>query len=130
MDVVRTRLILVHGSRVSGVQWAAHRRWLEPEFEVLTPDLPGHGGRLENPQRMVRAYLVHRRWREQAILEAIRAGHRTIRTIVPIVYRDLDPRLSTAAALSVQAHVEHLIERRLVESPGLPLSPDRPLYAA
>ncbi|MFZ1288122.1 MAG: alpha/beta hydrolase [Candidatus Phosphoribacter sp.] len=40
---MRTRLVLVHGSRVSGVQWAAHRRWLEPEFEVLTPDLPGHG---------------------------------------------------------------------------------------
>ncbi len=40
-----TRLVLVHGSRVSGVQWAAHRRWLEPEFDVVTPDLPGHGSR-------------------------------------------------------------------------------------
>lgn len=40
---MRTRLVLVHGSRTSGVQWAAHRQWLEPEFEVLTPDLPGHG---------------------------------------------------------------------------------------
>lgn len=44
---MRTRLVLVHGSRISGVQWAAHRRWLEPEFEVLTPDLPGHGSRAE-----------------------------------------------------------------------------------
>jgi len=44
--VVRTRLILVHGSRVSGVQWSAHRRWLEPEFDVVTPDLPGHGNDL------------------------------------------------------------------------------------
>lgn len=91
--------------------------------------LPGHGGRVREPQRIVRAYLVHRRWREQAILEAIRAGHSTIRTIVPIVYRGLDPRLSTAASLSVQAHVEHLAERHLVALSG-PLTFDLPLCAA
>lgn len=90
--------------------------------------LPGHGGRVREPQRTVRAYLVHRRWREQAILEAIRAGTSTIRTIVPVVYRDLDPRLSTAAALSVQAHIEHLIERRLVATSGPPTW-DLPLSA-
>ncbi len=49
---MRTRLVLVHGSRVSGVQWAAHRRWLEPEFEVLTPDLPSHGSRAGEPFTM------------------------------------------------------------------------------
>jgi pimeloyl-ACP methyl ester carboxylesterase len=27
------------------VQWQAHRAWLEPEFVVTTPDLPGHGRR-------------------------------------------------------------------------------------
>lgn len=52
VDLVRTRLVLVHGSRISGVQWAAHRRWLEPEFEVLTPDLPGHGSRAAEPFTM------------------------------------------------------------------------------
>jgi glyoxylase-like metal-dependent hydrolase (beta-lactamase superfamily II) len=91
--------------------------------------LPGHGGRLENPQRMVRAYLVHRRWREQAILDALRGGSDTIRKIVEVVYRGIDARLVTAASLSVQAHVEHLIERRLVLS-ELPLSFDRRLSAA
>ncbi len=48
----RTRMVLVHGSRVSGVQWQAHRRWLEPEFEVATPDLPGHGNRAAQPFTM------------------------------------------------------------------------------
>jgi len=91
--------------------------------------LPGHGGRLENPQRMVRAYLVHRRWREQAILAALRDGNDTIQKIVEVVYRGIDARLKTAASLSVQAHVEHLIERRLALSDG-PLSFDRPLSAA
>ena len=34
--------------------------------------------------------------------------------IVPVIYRDLDPKLLNAASLSVLAHVEHLIERGLV----------------
>ncbi len=90
--------------------------------------LPGHGGRIREPTRTVRAYLVHRRMREQAILDAIRAGATTIRTIVPAVYRGLDPRLSMAAALSVQAHVEHLAARHLVAWSG-PLTWDRPVSA-
>ena len=49
---MRTRLVLVHGSRVSGVQWSAHRRWLEPEFDVITPDLPSHGTRAAEPFTM------------------------------------------------------------------------------
>jgi glyoxylase-like metal-dependent hydrolase (beta-lactamase superfamily II) len=85
--------------------------------------LPGHGGRLEQPIRMVRAFIVHRLWREQAILDAIRDGHSTITRIVGVVYRDLDARLVRAAALSVQAHVENLIERGLVASEQ-PLTPD------
>lgn len=89
---------------------------------LLTRDdatyLPGHGGAITEPQRTVRAYLVHRRMREQAILDAIRAGHDTIRTIVPAVYRGLDPRLSAAAALSVEAHVVHLLEQRRLRSSG------------
>ena len=91
--------------------------------------LPGHGGRIREPQRTVRAYLVHRRWREQAILDAIEKGHRTIRRIVPVVYRGLDPRLVQAAGLSVQAHVEHLLERRVLTCQGSPTL-DRDLYFA
>lgn len=88
--------------------------------------LPGHGGRVEEPQRLVRAYLLHRRWREQAIVAAIKdprdGSPATIRTIVPVVYPELDARLLTAATLSVQAHVEHLMERGLVSSPSPPAS--------
>lgn len=83
--------------------------------------LPGHGDVIREPERTVRAYLAHRRWREQAILDAVRAGHDTIRAIVPVVYRGLDPRLGAAAALSVEAHVVHLIEQgRLRSSPPEP----------
>jgi glyoxylase-like metal-dependent hydrolase (beta-lactamase superfamily II) len=88
--------------------------------------LPAHGGRLEEPQRTVKAYLLHRRWREQSVLAAIRDGTRTIQAIVPVVYPAIDARLQGAAALSVLAHVEHLIERGLVTCEGSPTW-DRPL---
>jgi glyoxylase-like metal-dependent hydrolase (beta-lactamase superfamily II) len=90
---------------------------------------PGHGGQVEEPQRLVKAYLLHRRMREQAILDCIRKGGHTVRTIVAVIYRDLDPKLINAASLSVLAHVEHLIERGLVRCDS-PLSADRVLSAS
>jgi glyoxylase-like metal-dependent hydrolase (beta-lactamase superfamily II) len=90
--------------------------------------LPGHGGRIESPARVVKAFIVHRTWREQAILGAIREGTNTIRTIVSRVYQGLDERLVKAASLSVQAHVEHLISRGLVRCDG-PMTIDQPLSA-
>jgi glyoxylase-like metal-dependent hydrolase (beta-lactamase superfamily II) len=87
---------------------------------------PGHGGQVDDPQRLVKAFLVHRRMREQAILECIRQGNATARAIVPIVYKGLDPKLLNAATLSALAHVEHLIERGLVCCDS-PLTADRAL---
>ena len=76
--------------------------------------LPGHGGRVTAPRRTVKAYLLHRRWREQAILDAVRQGTNTIRELVPVIYRDLDDEVVGAATLSLRAHVEHLVERGLI----------------
>ena len=80
--------------------------------------LPGHGEMIAEPQKMVRAYLVHRRWREQAILNAIREGKPNIEAIVAVIYNQIDSRLVKAASLSVQAHVEHLISQGLVGADG------------
>jgi glyoxylase-like metal-dependent hydrolase (beta-lactamase superfamily II) len=91
--------------------------------------LPGHGGRIHEPQRTVKAYLLHRRWRENAILDAVRSGVTTIRTIVPVVYPGIDGRLAMAAALSVRAHVEHLLERGLLVCQP-PVSLDQTLSVA
>jgi glyoxylase-like metal-dependent hydrolase (beta-lactamase superfamily II) len=103
-------------------------------LELLLPRaesvyLPGHGGRIDDPQRTVRAYLLHRRWREEQVLEAIRDGVGTIQSIVPIIYPTIDHKLTSAAALSVQAHVVHLIARGLVVCDGDPTW-DRPLSPA
>lgn len=88
--------------------------------------LPGHGGQLQQPQRLVRAFALHRKMREQAILECVRQGRQLVPEIVAVIYKDLDPRLVKAASLSVLAHVEHLIERRLVTCEGSPAL-DRPI---
>jgi glyoxylase-like metal-dependent hydrolase (beta-lactamase superfamily II) len=94
---------------------AALERLMDRSDEVF---YPGHGGRVFEPQRLVKAYILHRRMREQSILDGIRNGQTTIPEIVASIYRGLDPRLVKAASLSVAAHVEHLVERGLVRSVG------------
>jgi glyoxylase-like metal-dependent hydrolase (beta-lactamase superfamily II) len=86
---------------------------LDREDEVL---LPGHGGRVTEPRRVVKAYLLHRRWREQAILDAVRKGTDTARKLLPVIYRDVDAEVAGAATLSLLAHLEHLKERGLITS--------------
>ncbi len=76
--------------------------------------LPGHGGRVQTPQRVVRAYMMHRQWREQTILAFLEDGASTIPDIVAKIYGGLDADLKAAAALSVLAHLEYLISRGLV----------------
>jgi len=76
--------------------------------------LPGHGGRIEAPKRTVKAYLLHRKWREQAILDAVRKGTNTPHALLPLIYRDLDPAVARAAMLSLRAHLDHLAERGLI----------------
>jgi glyoxylase-like metal-dependent hydrolase (beta-lactamase superfamily II) len=75
---------------------------------------PGHGGPVAEPQRFLRGLLAHRHQREAAILRRLTAGDRLIGEITPRVYEGLDPRLLGAAALSVFAHLEHLVERGAV----------------
>lgn len=74
----------------------------------------GHGGPVRNPRAFVRGLRTHRRMRERAILERLKAGDRLIADIVAAIYRDTDPRLHGAAALSVLAHLEDLTGHGLV----------------
>ena len=82
--------------------------------------LPGHGEMIEEPQRMARAYIVHRRIRETAILEALRQGTEQIPPIVAALYRTADQKVAAAASLSVFAHLLHLRGRGLVSCSGEP----------
>jgi glyoxylase-like metal-dependent hydrolase (beta-lactamase superfamily II) len=80
--------------------------------------LPGHGGRIQTPQRVVKAYIMHRKWREQTILACLEDGICTVPRIVARLYGTLDAGLKGAAALSVLAHLEYLIDRDLVAADG------------
>lgn len=80
--------------------------------------LPGHGGPVTAPRSFMRGLKTHRKMRERAILERIRGGDRTIPDMVKAIYRDTDPRLHGAAALSVLAHLEDLVARGQVSTEG------------
>jgi len=86
--------------------------------------LPAHGGRIQTPQRVVKAYIMHRKWREQTILACLDEGISTIPAIVERLYGGLDAALKDAAALSVLAHLEYLADRELVAAEGASVSLD------
>ncbi|TAX38139.1 MBL fold metallo-hydrolase [Rhizobium leguminosarum] len=82
--------------------------------------LPGHGGPVTQPATFLRALKAHRLRREQAVLARIQAGDQRIAEMVKVIYRDTDPKLHGAAALSVLAHIEDLLERGEIAADGPP----------
>ncbi|OJF98722.1 MBL fold metallo-hydrolase [Pararhizobium antarcticum] len=82
--------------------------------------LPGHGGPVKEPAAFLRGLRTHRRMRERAVLERVRAGDTAIPDMVRTIYASTDIRLHGAAALSVLAHLEDLVERGQVETDGPP----------
>lgn len=79
-----------------------------------------HGPAVTDVQGYVSALIDHRHKRETAIRERLAAGIERIGAIVEDLYRDVDPRLHPAAALSVLAHLEDLWERGLVVADPAP----------
>lgn len=79
---------------------------------------PGHGEAVRDPPRHLRALIHHRRQREAAILQRLEAGDATIAEIVARIYEGVDRRLHGAAAMTVFAHMEDLIDRGLIASDG------------
>ncbi|MBY5314356.1 MBL fold metallo-hydrolase [Rhizobium leguminosarum] len=82
--------------------------------------LPGHGGPVTQPASFLRALKAHRLKREQAVLARVEAGDQRIAEMVKVIYRDTDPKLHGAAALSVLAHIEDLLERGEIAADGPP----------
>ena len=81
---------------------------------------PGHGEPVRNPIPFVRALVLHRRHREAAILAQVARGLERIPAIVAQIYEGLAPALRGAAALSVFAHLEHLVAQGRVSTEGEP----------
>lgn len=81
---------------------------------------PGHGPAIAQAKRFVGYYILHRQAREASILHRLGKGATDIPTIVRAIYIGIDPRLTSAAGLSVLAHMEDLVARGVVETDGPP----------
>ena len=79
---------------------------------------PTHGPPVTDVAPFIDAYATHRRAREAAILERIRAGDTLIPDMVKVIYKDVDKRLHAPAAHSVLAHVIQLVEEGRVIADG------------
>jgi len=87
-------------------------------FDVLWPT---HGPPIREPEPFIDAYIAHRRARETQILNALDGGFTRIRDMVPVLYKDVDPRLHPAAAHSVLAHMIQLVREGRVKTAGEPV---------
>ena len=83
--------------------------------------LPTHGPVIEKPKKLLQDYITHRLDRERQILEAISKGNCKIPDMVKIIYKDVDPQLHPAAAMSTLAHLNRMINNNevLVEGKNL-----------
>ena len=79
---------------------------------------PGHGDAVENPQRLVRGMLGHRKQREGQIVRRLRDGANDLAGLTAAMYVGIDPRLLPAAERSVLAHLYDLRARGTVAEEG------------
>jgi glyoxylase-like metal-dependent hydrolase (beta-lactamase superfamily II) len=79
---------------------------------------PTHGPPVTKVGPFLDAYIEHRKKREQAIIERLRAGDTKIPDMVKVIYHDVDKRLHPAACHSVLAHIIHLVETGRVSADG------------
>ncbi len=82
---------------------------------------PAHGDQVDNPQRLARGMMGHRKHREGQIVRHLREpGGAAIPDMVKEMYKGVDPRLHPAAGRSVLAHLLDLKARGVVrEQNGL-----------
>jgi glyoxylase-like metal-dependent hydrolase (beta-lactamase superfamily II) len=81
---------------------------------------PTHGPAISEPHDHVRAFIAHRREREQGIVDCLRAGVGQVDAMVQRLYVGLNPSLKHAAGRSVLAHLVDLIDRGVADSDGIP----------
>jgi glyoxylase-like metal-dependent hydrolase (beta-lactamase superfamily II) len=100
-----------------GAYFASLERIKARNFSTLWPT---HGPPVTEVEPFIDAYIAHRRAREAQILTQLAEGHTRIREMVPVLYKDVDPRLHPAAAHSVLAHMIQLVREGRVLTEGEP----------
>ena len=80
---------------------------------------PAHGPTRDDAVALIDEYIAHRLQREQQVLDAMRAGARTIAEMRRAIYPGLDSRLEGAADVQLSAHLIKLAdEGRAVDRDG------------
>jgi len=72
---------------------------------------PTHGPSINQPQSFVRKFIQHRLEREQQIKDALAQGIVQIEKMVPQMYESLPEFMYPAAARSVLAAIEHMVNK-------------------
>ncbi len=95
---------------------ASLRKVAERADEMLWPT---HGSPRDDGPRYVNALVEHRLERERQVLDAVRAGHATIPSIVELLYANVREELHKPAGRSVWAHLVKLVADGRVSVDGL-----------
>ncbi|MEM1435718.1 MAG: MBL fold metallo-hydrolase [Pseudomonadota bacterium] len=86
---------------------------------------PTHGPCIDEPKPHVEAFIAHRREREVQIFKCIDEGVHSIKAMVPLMYQGTPEFLYPAAARSVFAAIEYMVQRgELVTDSALSLDAD------
>lgn len=79
---------------------------------------PGHGAPIEDPDARLNWLITHRQSREAAIIDVLRKGPRTARTLAETIYTDTPAALLPAAERNVFAHLIDLYGKKMVTPLG------------
>jgi len=77
---------------------------------------PAHGRTRDDAVALIDEYIAHRMQRERQVIEAIRAGARTIPEMRRRIYTELDERMQGAAEVQIQAHLIKLQDEGQVDA--------------
>ena len=79
---------------------------------------PTHGPSIIDPKAHVRAFIAHRIERQEQILDCVRKGVHDITAMVPLMYIGTPEYMFPAAARSVFAAVDYMVERGQLVADG------------
>ncbi len=104
--------VLGHGSVFIAPDPGALAGYLKGLGELAQRDLgvlcPGHGPAVEDPQAKLGEYIAHRLERERLLLDALRAGARTVPEMLDAAWPDVPETLRPGATLTLAAHLDKL----------------------
>jgi glyoxylase-like metal-dependent hydrolase (beta-lactamase superfamily II) len=81
---------------------------------------PTHGNPILKPQAVVRTLIEHRHARERQIETCLKRGLTRIPEMVAVIYSEVEKKLHPAAAMSVLAHLQHMLATGRVVTDGAP----------